>query len=226
MRGEVDPGPQQARQWLEEELARDEYHGGESALARVGRWLADQLAALQSAPAESGAPSVPPAVSAALLALLLGALALLLTRVRTNRRAATHRRAVLGGVAAGAAELRRRGEAALREHRWDDAVVHYTRAIARDGADRTLLADIPSLTAHEVGIRLAEVFPDHADAVQRCTDVFDAVRYGRYTATGGDAHHVRATCEALRSARPLLSGSSGPGEHEPSPASAAFRPPQ
>jgi hypothetical protein len=84
-------------------------------------------------------------------------------------------------------EFRDRGRA-VREGRWNDAVIDFTRAIAREAADRTLLSDAPSLTAHEIGAQLAPVFPEHAEATARTMDLFDSVRYGRYAATEADCN--------------------------------------
>ena len=78
------------------------------------------------------------------------------------------------------------------------------RALARGAADRTLLTDAPSLTAHEIGAQLAPVFPEHEPAIRRTMDLFDAVRYGRYAATEADAGIVRDTEATLRKAKPVL----------------------
>jgi hypothetical protein len=150
---------------------------------------------------------------------------LLLTRIRAERRAVEDSTGVLGELALTASQYRDRGAAALREGRWNDAVVEYTRAIARDAADRTLLADAPSLTAHEVGQRLTPVFPAHEAAVGRSMDLFDAVRYGRYAASAGDADHLAETCKTLRDARPVLDPLT-PVEDRPSAAPAGAGGPQ
>lgn len=203
MRLDLNPGAEQARRWLEEELARDEYHDGRSLLERVFRWLAEQLAKAQSTTDQGPGFAAHPVVIALVAAVLVGAIVLLLTKVRAQRRVEPGDGSI-GALTLSAPQFRDRAAAAMREGRWNDAIVHLTRAIARDASDRTLLADAPSLTAHEVGARLAAVFPGHGPAVLRTMDLFDAVRYGRYAATEPDAKHARATCESLRDARPDL----------------------
>lgn len=204
MRQDLDPDSDQARAWLTEELANDEYHDGRSVLERILRWLAEQLEQLQGSTLDGPGLGLPPVVVGLLAALLVAAILLLLTRIRAERRAVEEPGTLLGDLTLTAQQFRDRAAAALRDERWDDAVVHYTRAIARDAADRTLLDDAPSLTAHEVGSRLGVVFPAHGEAVRRSVDLFDAVMYGRYAASADDARHLAGTCETLRDARPVL----------------------
>jgi hypothetical protein len=225
MRADLNPGADEARAWLEEELAKDEYHDGRSVLERIFRWLAEQLEGLQNSTVDGPGFGLPPAAVAFLAAVVVAAIVLLLTRIRAERRAVEDSTGVLGELALTASQYRDRGAAALREGRWNDAVVEYTRAIARDAADRTLLADAPSLTAHEVGQRLTPVFPAHEAAVGRSMDLFDAVRYGRYAASADDADHLAETCKTLRDARPVLDPLT-PVEDRPSAAPAGAGGPQ
>ncbi|MGV1008721.1 MAG: DUF4129 domain-containing protein [Dermatophilaceae bacterium] len=223
MRLDVNPGTEQARAWLQEELAKDEYHDGRSLIERVVRWIGEVLAKAQSATETGPGLAVHPIVIAVVAAAVVGVLVLALTKVRAGRRATQPRDQSLGALSLRPSQFRDRAAAAMREGRWSDAVLHYTRAIARDASDRTLLTDAPSLTAHEVGLRLAVVFPDHGPAAQRTTDLFDAVRYGRYAADASDAEHARATCEALRDARPQLTGTA-PLAPSPAPEGDRTRP--
>lgn len=202
--GRLDPDGSQARRWLEEELAKPEYQDGRSLLERVLQWIRDRFDGLQIDPGSSPGLSIPPLASAALAALVVVGIALLLTRVRRERRHRTPRDPVLGGLDLSAEEFRRRGEQAMREGRYGDAVVEYTRALARESADRTLLADAPSSTAHEIGTQLSAVFPPQTSALHRTTDLFDRVLYGRYDASAADARLARQTEESVRRARPRL----------------------
>lgn len=204
MRLDVNPGAEQARRWLEEELARDEYNDGRSLLERVLRWLGEQLTRAESSTEQGTSFTTHPLVIALVAAVLIGVLVLLLTKVRGQRRAVEASKRGLGALTLSPPQFRDLAATAMREGRWNDAVIHYTRAIARDASDRTLLTDAPSLTAHEVGARLSAVFAGHGPAIQRTMDLFDAVRYGGHAAAGPDAEHARATCEALRDARPDL----------------------
>lgn len=200
----LDPDPDTARSWLAQELAGNAYQDRRSLLQRFLDWVGQRLSDLQSTPGRGGV-SLPPFVIAVLAGLVVVALVVLATRVRRERRAVgTPSATVLGDSTLTAAQLRERAERALAEGRYDDAVLDLVRAAARDADDRTLLTDAPALTAHEVGVRLSQVFPDHAAAVTRATDRFDAVAYGRLAASREDAVDVRTTVDTLRRARPRL----------------------
>lgn len=210
---DISPDGPEARRWLLEELAKDEYRDERPLLSRIIEWIGDVLQELLSRFTGTSVPggSAPPILTAFVVVLLLAGLALLLTRVRRERRTVTESEAVLGDLDLSVVEFRDRGRAAIRDGRWNDAVIEFTRAIAREAADRTLLSEAPSLTAHEIGSQLAPVFPDHAATTARTMDVFDAVRYGRYAATEADARAAQTHDETLRKARPILAGSAAAG---------------
>jgi hypothetical protein len=203
---DVSPDGPQARQWLTEELAKDDYRDGRPLLSRIIEWVVDLINELLSRLNGTGptGPGAPPIAVALVVGLVVAAIALLLTRIRRERRTVTDSEAVLGDLDLTAPQFRDRGRAAMRDRRWNDAVIEFTRAIAREAADRTLLADAPSLTAHEIGLQLAPVFPDHLDTTSRTMDLFDAVRYGRYAATHDDARLAQDHDETLRKAKPVL----------------------
>ncbi|MFZ1288255.1 MAG: DUF4129 domain-containing protein [Candidatus Phosphoribacter sp.] len=201
---DLDPSGPQARQWVADELATDGYHDGRPLLGRILEWLGEKFLELSGGGGSVDGQGAPPILVAVVAALAIVALALLLSRVRTERRTVTDSESVLGDLSLTPTQFRDRGAAALRERRWDDAVIDYTRAVAREAADRTLLTEAPSLTAHEVGAQLAVVFPGHATETARAMDTFDRVRYGRYAATEDDARAAGALDDTLRKARPEL----------------------
>lgn len=209
---DINPDGPEARRWLLEELAKDDYRDERPLLSRIIEWIGDVLRELLSRFTGTAVPGggVPPILTALVVVVLLAGLALLLSRVRRERRTVSESEAVLGDLDLSVVEFRDRGRAAIRNGRWNDAVIEFTRAIAREAADRTLLSEAPSLTAHEIGTQLAPVFPDHAAATARAMDVFDAVRYGRYAATETDARAAQTHDETLRKARPVLTGSTAP----------------
>lgn len=200
---DVSPSPDEARRWVADELAKDEYQDRRSLLQRFFEWLTDRLNDVQGQPGSNGV-SLPSFVIAGLVVVLIVVLGYFATKIRRERRIVTARVAVLGDSTLTADQLRDRAASAMAEQRWGDAVLDYTRAIARDADSRTLLTDAPSLTAHEIGRQLAAVFPDHVDPLSRSMDLFDAVAYGDLDATRADADTVRAADELLRRARPRL----------------------
>ncbi|HEU4332660.1 MAG TPA: DUF4129 domain-containing protein [Lapillicoccus sp.] len=200
---DLDPSTDQARQWLTDELAGSEYQDTRSLFQRLMDWLADRLGDLQGTQGTGGV-SLPPLVITGVVVLIVVGIAFLLTRIRVESRSVAERKTLLGDSVLTANQLRREAEKALSENRFDDAVVAWTRAIARDAESRTLLPDAPSMTAHEVGTALAVAFPGHVDAIGRTMDLFDAVVYGDQPATRDDALATRSTDAALHGARPAL----------------------
>ncbi len=200
---DLDPSDSQAQQWVRDELARTDYHDTRSLFERVMRWLAEKVDDLRNAQGD-GTASLPPIVIALVVVAVVAAIAYLLTKVRVEQKTVAERRSLLGDSVESAATLRRLGAAALAAGRHGEAVVAYTRALARDADDRTLLSDARALTAHEVGGQLARVFPAKAARIRHAMDLFDAVAYGDLDPSREDAEAVRDTDEALRQARPDL----------------------
>lgn len=203
---DLNPDANQARQWIVSELADPAYQDKRSFGQRLLDWLGSLFDRLQPDTPDISVFQVPTWVLALGAAVLIAGIAFLVSRLRSEKAAAesTESRAVLGELDLTSNQFRERGLAALQDRRWGDAVVELTRAIAREAADRTLLSDAPSLTAHEIGTQLAPVFPEHDPATRRVMDLFDAVRYGRYAARESDAITVRDTESTLRKAKPVL----------------------
>ncbi|HVD23802.1 MAG TPA: hypothetical protein VNC23_11970, partial [Lapillicoccus sp.] len=127
---DLDPSTDQARQWLSDELARSEYHDTRSLFQRLIDWLTERLADLQSTQGTGGA-SFPPLVITVVVVLLVAGILFLLTRMRVESKAVTERRTLLGDSVLTADQLRREAERALTESRFGDAVLAWTRAMAR-----------------------------------------------------------------------------------------------
>jgi hypothetical protein len=210
---DLDPSADQARQWLADELAGSEYHDARSLFERLMSWLAERLADLQSTQG-TGDASFPPVVITLIVVVLVAGVLFLLTRIRVESKAVSERKTLLGDSVLTAEQLRREAEKALAENRFGDAVLAWTRAIARDAESRTLLPDAPSMTAHEVGGALAVSFPPQFAEIGRTMDLFDSVAYGDGTANRDDALTARSTDAALRSAKPVLPSSPGPGTRD------------
>lgn len=194
----LTPTPDEARGWLRRELLDPEYQR-EGVLSRAWAWIEETLSR-----AVEGAASMGPLVtvlSLLVFALLALALVLLLTRARTNRRAARGARPVLDDPTVGANELRRRARAAFAEERYDDAVVDGYRAVAAGQVERGRLDDLPAATAHEVATALEAAFPDRREEVARAAMLFDLVLYGDRPARRDQAAAVLALDDSLAGSR-------------------------
>ena len=193
----LDPSSDEARRWLEEELAKGVYNPEPGLVERFLEWL-DRLL---SATPEGGAPSfLLPVVIVVLVAVL--ALVLLTVLRREVRRSGARTGHVLDVPDLDAATLRERARAAEARGDWDGAVLDGVRTLARAGVERVVLDDAPGRTAHEVALALATPFPGEAQALLRAADAFDAVRYGHRRATQQQARDVLALDERLAGTRP------------------------
>ena len=198
----LDPTPPQAREWLEKELNGLDYQS--SWLDSVIEWILDKLGTLPD-----GSMSGLSAVVTALVAFVVIALLVwVLPKVRRESRAARSGGAVMEDATMTARAYRDRATQALRDKRYDDAVLDAFRAIARDMSDRALLADAPGITAHEASVALAPCFPDHGDRLARAADLFDAVRYGHRHASAEQAAQIQRLDTELATARPVVTASS------------------
>lgn len=200
----LDPDRDLARSWLAEELSDPTYVLERSWVSRVRDWFADLLPSL-----DLGA-ALPPWASWVALALVLAAAVAVISfgarrRWREQQRGRTAR--LPGPVLEeelDAAAYRARARQAQDGGDLDAALLDHYRALTADADERTLLADRPGLTAHEVAMALAPVFPDEAAQLVPAADAFDAVRYGDHHATLDQVEQVQQLSDRLASARPSL----------------------
>ncbi|HET7305403.1 MAG TPA: DUF4129 domain-containing protein [Segeticoccus sp.] len=219
----LDPGSDEARRWLEGELAHAEYHQGNTFLDRLAEWFADLFNRSTELPSASNPVSM--TVTVVLAVLVVALLAWVLPRVRRERRVRSGREGVLTDPALTAADYRQRADRALALGRFDEALLDAFRALTRVATDRTLLDDAPGRTAHEVGVALSVPFPQHADALTRAADLFDAVRYGDTHVGADEARWVRRLDTELAATRPRHDdGPGGPADHHGGPGGTAAVP--
>jgi hypothetical protein len=192
------PDPDRARAWLQEELARRDYH--QSLLDRLTTWLSDRWHDLTAVAGSTSGLSTAAAVGLAVLLVVV--LALVAGRVRREpvQRADGHD--VSGGSTASPEDHRRAAAEALDAGRYDVALVEAYRAVVTRAVRRGLLEDRPGLTAHEVAQELGPAFPDRVAHLDRAAWLFDAVFYGDQAPTAEDARTVLDLDEELRLARP------------------------
>lgn len=216
---DLDPSTDQGRQWLAEELAKSEYHDTRSLFQRLMQWLLDRLADLQSSQGGGGV-SLPPFVITLVVVVLVVGVLYLVTKIRVESKTVASRATLLGDSVLTAERLRREAERAFAQERYGEAVIAWTRALARDAELRTLLPDAPSMTAHEVGAVLAPVFPRHAERIASAMDLFDGVAYGGRAASRADAELTRDLDGTLHTSRPAL-----PARRDQEASPSAYQPP-
>ncbi|TKR22357.1 DUF4129 domain-containing protein, partial [Cellulomonas hominis] len=184
----VVPDAEQARRWLEQELADPVYHQQPSLLQRFLDWLGRLF---------EGADGLPIGNVGTLLAILAG-LAVLVTvaflvtgPVRRSRRVAGARSVLDADDRRTAAELRAAADGAAARGDWAAAVADRFRAVVRALEERAVLEEQPGRTAHEAveaaGLRL----PAHAVDLRTAGRLFDDVVYGERTPRAEDDAALR-----------------------------------
>lgn len=197
----VVPDAEQARRWLEQELADPVYHQQPSLLQRFLDWLGRLF---------EGADGLPIGNVGTLLAILAG-LAVLVTvaflvtgPVRRSRRVAGARSVLDADDRRTAAELRAAADGAAARGDWAAAVADRFRAVVRSLEERAVLEEQPGRTAHEAveaaGLRL----PAHAVDLRAAGRLFDDVVYGERTPRAEDDAALRELDARVAATRPTL----------------------
>ena len=194
----LNPTPPEARNWLKQELHGSDYQS--PWLDSLSRWITDQLGKLLDG--ASHLAGLSPAITALIALVVIALLAWILPKVRRERVVAGSDGVVLDDVTITARLYRSMAAQAIRDGRYDDAVLDRFRAIAKDMSDRRVLNDAPGRTAHEVSVTLASPFPDHADRLARAADLFDSVRYGHRHASAHQAGQIQDLDAELVTTRP------------------------
>ena len=198
-------GPDEARERILEELAKDEYDDSPGFVAWLLGAIEDWLARMVDGVDGSSATQT---VIAVLLALVLAAVVLLvLRRTGLMRRspalavdAALDAEPVLSGE-----ELRGAARDAIDAGRTDDGTVLALRALVRDLEERTLLDVATGMTAHEAATRAALTFPDLRGRLQRGADAFDTAAYSVRSVGGKPAEDMLRLAEYIAETSPDLS---------------------
>lgn len=195
----VTPDADTAREWLDQELARPEYHQGPSLLDRFLDWLNDLFGTAPDL-------GIPRAWAALIVVAVIAAVAVaaFLIAGPVRRRAIAPTGIVLDADdERTAAQCRAAADAASAAGDWGLAVVERFRAIARSLEERAILDERPGRTAHEVALDAHARFGDPVrDDLTRAADLFDSVCYGDGVASSGDDALLRDVDRRLAATRP------------------------
>lgn len=196
----VQPGADEARALLEQELTDPVYHRGPSILERILDWLEGLFG---DAPQLALPPRAAVLVVAAVL-LVVAAIALWIAGpVRRSRHRAADRAVLAADEARSAAELRAAADAAAAQGDWAAAVADRFRAVVRSLEERALLDERPGRTAHEVVAVAARRLPARTEDLRSAGRLFDDVVYGGVGAREQDDAWLRAADARIAAERPL-----------------------
>jgi hypothetical protein len=196
----VVPDADQARQWLERELAEPVYHQQPSLAQRFLDWLGRLFENADGVPIGNVGTLV--TVLAVVAALVLVTF-LVTGPVRRSRRIGGGAGAVLGADdRRTAAEMRAAADAAAAREDWAVAVAERFRAVVRSLEERAVLDERPGRTAHEAveaaGVRLLP----HATDLRAAASLFDDVVYGHRTPRAADDAGLRELDARVAATRP------------------------
>jgi hypothetical protein len=207
----VDPDAPEARDWLIEELSKQQYQEAKPTFIdllaqRVLQWLADiidWLSGTGAAGPRTDAPLWLLAVVVPLVIILVIAF-LLYGLPRLNRRSSVTGALFGEDDARDAASMRRAAERAAAAGDYTTAIAELFRSLARGLAERTLVSTYPGTTAREFARRAAVVFPAEAEQLTTAALDFDGVRYLERVGTGEQWAAMVALEQKLRASRPAV----------------------
>lgn len=210
----VTPAPDEARELLIRELAKQPYQDAKPGLLQelfsgFLQWLEDVVSSLQGLDANAGTLVVGLAV------LLFIAAMIWIVKPRLDRRRRREAEVFDVGLMHSADEHRTLAAAAAARGDWNAAVTEQFRALVRAAEERTVLEAQPGRTADEVAGRLGPAFPGHVASLRRTAALFDAVRYGNIPANRDGYRTVRELDTLLAAASPAFPGEPAAGPAVP-----------
>lgn len=198
----VDPGPDEARNWILGELAKPGYQAAQPTLFdRIAKAISDWFSSLTV-----GDPGAPPTLGIAVVVTLVIVglvVAFLIFGVpRLNRRSS------VAGILFGEGDdrhsslIRKDAEAAASRGDYEVAIEEMFRAIARGLAERSIVTTTPGTTARGFADRAAVVFSTFDDRLVESAAFFDGVRYLSQAGTYEQFLAVATLELELRTAKP------------------------
>lgn len=202
----VTPDSDEARQWAQEELAKQVYEDAKPGWAEqlgnlVLQALGELLDSVGVAPAHTGLVIVGSLIVVAALIIVL------VLRPKLNRRRQQSEAVFTAAVALSSGEHRSRAQAAAAEGDYYTAVTEQFRALVRAAEERDVSTPAPGRTAVEIAAELERAFPDHAGQLHRAAELFNAARYGQTPPTADMFEELHRVDKALTAATPVYAGS-------------------
>lgn len=205
----VVPDGDEARRWIERELAEPIYHQRPSLLQVFLDWLRELF---------SGAPGLPISGTGALVVVVAVLVVVTLVAfwvagpVRRSRRSRGADRSVLDGDDRRTAEqLRTAADAAAARGDWSTAVTERFRAVVRSLEERAVLDERPGVTAHEAVEAAALRMPELVADLRAAGRLFDDVAYGDVPAREPDDAALRMLDREVAGTRPVAATAVGAG---------------
>lgn len=201
----LNPGRDEAYDWLVRELSKPEYTAAKPSLIdRIASAIKDWFLSLVVPGDATFAAWVPVIIVLLVVAAIVAAI-LIWGVPRRNR--AGHQTAALFGDAdtRTAQELRARARQAAQASDWENAVLEMFRAVARGLDERTLVTVLPGTTAGGFASAAATAFPSYKVRLRSAASDFDSVRYLDGRATADQYEKVAALDAEIARTAPRIS---------------------
>lgn len=173
----LNPGRDEAYDWLVRELSKPEYTAAKPSLIdRIATAIKEWFLSLVVPSGGTFAAWVPVIIVVLVVAAVVAAILIwgVPRRNRTRRQTA----ALFGDDDTRTAqELRAHARQAAQTEDWETAVLEIFRALARGLDERTLVTVLPGTTAGGFASSAASTFPSHAERLRSAASDFDSVRY-------------------------------------------------
>ncbi|HXF02934.1 MAG TPA: DUF4129 domain-containing protein [Arthrobacter sp.] len=205
----LTPDPEEARELLVRELAKEEYQDArpgvlESALKGILDWFTELISQLNGFSPNLGM------LILVLAALLLIGAAVWVIKPRRNARRRAAAEIFDAAAPLTADEHRHNSREAAARGDWDTALAERFRALVRSMEERVVLDPQPGRTADEAAAGIAAAFSTEAGRLRTAANRFDSVRYGKVPASRDDVERLAALDDSLAAASPAAAGVSIP----------------
>jgi hypothetical protein len=198
-------GRQAAQRLARDELSKAIYHPHKP----FTQWLLDAIGNLLNRLFDTANRSLPGGWWAlvALAALVVVAVAVVLSRVGPVARSRRRGAGLLSGTAPRTArERREQAERLATDGDYSAAILESLRAIAAGLEEQGLLTPFPGRTADELAADAGRLLPAHARDLTSAARLFDDVCYGGRRGTPDGYQRLRDLDAAIRGAAPLRAG--------------------
>lgn len=197
----VQPDDDEARQLLQEELAKAVYRDAEPSLLERAwtaflNWLGELLGQIRGVDAGLGT------ILLAIGAVVVITVAVLLIKPRLNARKRPDPTVFHAAVQLSAQAHREYADAAARTGDWDEALTERFRAITRSAEERVILDEQAGRTAVEVSNQLQTLFSSQSEELDWLAMRFNEVHYGARPATQADYQRAVDLDQGLQRSQP------------------------
>lgn len=201
------PDPDEARSWLEDELAKPAYAEAQPTwFDQMAKAIGDFISGILNPQVGPGGGMVLAAIIGVLIVAIIVAAIIVwgVPRARASSRLTADDLLFGEEETRTAAELRQAAQQAAAAGDYDEAVILRFRALARRLSERGAVRLGPGATVHAFAAQASSAFPNEVAELSAAADVFDAVRYLRQPGTAEAYDRIGHTDERLERSRPVM----------------------